>query len=136
MIFIKKVLKLFSNIGKIITLLFCLFFISILIISYQLSKEKTINPFCKNNYDNKEIVLNYNQIKEYDYRFDCSTMYFYIKVDESLNKEEIKSLLLSIGNDLKEYDFYTHFEITSDSLNTTIYASLDLKNQKLSILGK
>ena len=82
------------------------------------------------------------QIKKSDYekfdyiigmdRFNKSNLYRFFNGD----KDNKISLLLSIGNDLKEYDFYTHFEITSDSLNTTIYASLDLKKKKLSILGK
>lgn len=134
-IFIYKVLKILGKIGKSLTLVITLFFISTLIISLKLSKEETVNPFCRNNYDNKEIVLNYNQIDTYTYRFDCSTMYFYIKVDENLNKEEIKSLLLSIGYDLKEYDFYTHFEVISDSLPVPLYASIDLKTQKLNMIG-
>lgn len=100
-----------------------------------MSNERTYNPFCKNNFNDEiKISINYQQIEEYEYLYDCSTLYFYIKVDKNMEKKDIEALLLSIGNDLKNYDFYTHFEIISDSLTKTIYASIDLKNQKLSIV--
>lgn len=126
--FINKLIKSFS-------LVLTLFIVSFLIITFKISKENIKNPFCKNLLDNEVIILNHEEIKKYEYKYDCSTLYFIIEVDESLNKEMISSLLLSIGKELKEYDCFTHFEIHSASLSKTIYAVINLKTNELSIVG-
>ena len=50
-------------------------------------------------------------------------------IDDSLSKNEILSLLASIGKQLKDYECFTHFEIFSDSLGKPMYASINLKKQ-------
>lgn len=128
-------MKIYKNIIIIFLTVFTIITASVLIISFKISKERINNPFCQNKYENVNIVLDYEEIKKYEFNYDCSTMYFVIYVDESLTIDEIKSLLLTIGLDLSEYDTFTHFEIHSDSLRKTIYAVINLKTNELSIVG-
>ncbi len=112
-----------------------LFTLATLCVSYKLSKENVTNPFCFNKYDNEVIQLNYPEIKKYDYYFECSTLYIQLEVDAALSKEQILSLLLSIGNDLKEYKCFTHFCIDSEQFNKTMYATINLKTNEMSYVG-
>ena len=56
--------------------------------------------------------------------------YYFIKP-----KNEILSLLASIGKQLKDYECFTHFEIFSDSLDKPIYATINLKSQEVSYVS-
>lgn len=128
-------MKIITSFLKGFMFLLSLVIISIIIVSFSLSKERSINPYCKNNYENEVIELNYKEIKEYEINFNCSTMYFKLLIDENLKKQDIISLLISIGNDLKDYDCFTHFEIYSSSLTKPIYAVIDLDTNEVSIIG-
>lgn len=134
-IIINRLLKITGTIGKSLTYMSLLILLSTGIISLKVSKEDNSNPFCSNKYLNEDIKLEYKEIKRYEYRYDCSTMYFDLFVDESLNIKEILSLLVSIGKQLKDYECFTHFEIFSDSLDKPIYATINLKTQEISYVG-
>ena len=135
MVIIIKFINVTLSIAKSVTFIAMLALLSTGIISLKLSKEDASNPFCENKYSNEKIELNYKEIIKYEYKFDCSTMYFDLFVDEKLSKDEILSLLLSIGKQLKDYECFTHFEIFSDSLAKPIYASINLKKQEVSYVG-
>ncbi len=135
MIDIKKVLRFIGNIGKCLTMIIFLFGVAILCVSIKLSKENVANPFCLNQYENENLQFNYQEIKNYDYYFQCSTLYIELEVDESLTKEQILSLIVSIGNDLKEYNCFTHFQVDSNSLNKSLYATINLKTNEMSYVG-
>ena len=128
-------MRVFKNIISAFLTIFIIFIISVLIISFKISKERVSNPYCQNKYTNENVVLEYKEIIKYELSYDCSTMYFIIYVNDNLSIDEIKSLLLSIGQELCDYDCFTHFEIHSDSLRKTIYATIDLKTNELSIVG-
>lgn len=130
----KKIFIFITNLSKSIIFALLLFLVSLLIISLKLSNENSRNPFCNNYYINEKVILEYDQIIKYEYKFDCSTMYFNLLVDERLSKEEIIGLLVQINSDLSNYECYKHFEITSNSLKKPIYASIDKIKKELSIL--
>ncbi len=132
MIFIKKLLYFIGNIGKILSLV-CLFIIvATLIVSFKLSKENVDNPFCLNNYDESQpINLEYQEILNYDYHYQCSTLYFEIIVIDNLNKNQTISLLISIGQQLKDYNCFTHFQVEGVGLEKVLYATIDLQTQEL-----
>ncbi len=131
-IHMKTIFKFFSTIGKCLVVLLLLDILAVSIVSIKMSYENVSNPFCFNKYENEKIQFNYNEIKKYEYHFQCSTLYVTMEVDEQLSKEEIVSLLLSISQDLKEYDCFTHFEIKSASLVKSMYATINLKTNEIS----
>ena len=102
-----------------------------IIISYKISSEETINPYCLNLYQDEDISLEYEEIIEYTYKFDCSTLYFDIKVIDNINKNEIISLLLMIANDINKYECFTHFTVINNTLINPLYASIDLKTMQV-----
>ena len=106
-----------------------------IIVSYKISSEETINPYCLNLYQDEVISLEYEEIIEYTYKFDCSTLYFDIKVIDNINKNEIISLLLMIANDINKYECFTHFTVINNSLNNPLYASIDLKTMQVSYVN-
>ena len=75
-----KLLKFLSKISQVICFTLLLLFISLVLVSYRISKEKVVNPFCNNKYENININLEYKEINEYSYKFSCSTLY-----DSSIN---------------------------------------------------
>ena len=123
------------SIAKSVTFIAMLALLSTGIVSLKVSKEDNSNPFCSNKYLNEDIKLDYKEIKKYEYKFNCSTMYFDLFVDDSLSKNEILSLLASIGKQLKDYECFTHFEIFSDSLDKPMYATINLKTLEVSYVG-
>lgn len=129
-----KLLKFLSKISQVICFTLLLLFISLVLVSYRISKEKVVNPFCNNKYENININLEYKEINEYSYKFSCSTLYVYMNVNQSLTKEEILSLLLSISIDLS-LDCYIHYEVNSDSLDKNLYASYNNNYKELSYVG-
>ena len=135
MVIIIKIFKTTLKVAKSITFVTMLALLSTGIIALKISKEDASNPFCANKYNNEKIELNYKEIVSYKYKYDCSTMYFNLFVDDSLNKQEILTLLISIGKQLKDYDCFTHFEIFSDSLDKPIYATINLKSQEVSYVS-
>ena len=135
MVIIIKILKITLTIAKSVTFITMLALLATGIVSLKFSKEDTSNPFCNSKYIDDEVILNYKEIIKYNYKYDCSTMYFDLFVDEKLSKDEILSLLLSIGKQLKDYECFTHFEIFSDSLAKPMYASINLKKQEVSYVS-
>lgn len=113
-----------------------MFLIATVCISIKLSNEEAENPFCLNKYSDTEVIdLKYEEIEKYDYHFKCSTLYFEMVVNEKLTKKEIISLLVSIGLDLNKYkDCFTHFQIDSESLDKTMYATINLKTNEVSYI--
>ena len=134
MVIFVKILRFFSNISKAICLVLILLLISMILVSFKLVNEKTINPYCENKYENEIITLEYKEIKQYKYKFECNTLNFNIEVVDYINKQEVLSLLLSIGKQIQYLDCYTHFEVTSDSFEKAIYASIDLSDLSLSYI--
>ena len=129
-----KLLKFLSKISQAICFALLLLFFSTAIVSYKISKEEVVNPFCNNKYQDININLEYKEIDECSYKFVCSTLYVYMDVNKSLTKEEILSLLLSISIDLS-LDCYIHYEVNSDSLEKTLYASYNNNHKELSYGG-
>ena len=106
-----------------------------IIISYKISAEETINPYCLNLYQDEVITLEYEEIIEYTYKFDCSTLYFEIKVIDNINEKEIISLLLMIANDIDKYECFNHFSVINNTINNPLYASIDLKTMQVSYVN-
>ena len=118
----KKIFIFITNLSKSIIFALLLFLVSLLIISLKLSNENSRNPFCNNYYINEKVILEYDQIIKYEYKFDCSTMYFTIHLIDGINKKEAIALLTSIAVDLKDYDFFTHFELHSSGFEKVMFA--------------
>ena len=129
---IKKVLHFIAMIAKGLSFIILLFAISFLCLSIKLGNENVENPFCLSSLKDEKITLNYEEIIDYQYYFSCSTLYFIIDVEKDLSKEDIISLLILIGQDLKDYECFTHFEVKSESLAKTFYATIDLKTFEVS----
>lgn len=132
-IVIKKILKIFGNIGKGFCFILLLIMISIGIISFKMTKENKSNPFCKNKYENINLNFDYKEILNCEYYYECSTLYVILKVDKTLSKEDTISLLLSIADDLNELDCFTHFEVQSETL-PYLYATINLKTKEISYI--
>ena len=125
-----------STYNKGLSLVALMFLIAIICVSVKISNENVDNPFCFNKYDkDAKIELEYDEIEDYTYYFKCSTLYIEMVVTEDLTKLQITSLLLSIGNDLNKYDCFTHLQIDSDSLEKTLYATINLKTNEVSYVG-
>ena len=129
-----KILNILAKISKCICVTLVLIAFSTILVSYRISKESNINPFCNNKYENETINLNYIEIIDYSYKFSCSTLYINLIVDDSMNKQEILSLLLSISIELS-YDCYIHYQVDSNTLEKTLYASYNSKYKQLSYVG-
>ena len=130
-----KIIKIISKISKCVCVFLLIILFSIVLVSYKISKEKVNNPYCICNYEEETIILDYNEIINYQYMFECSTLYFTMEVIPSLNKHEILSLLLTIANEIKHYECFTHFEVNSQTLEKTLYVSIDLNDLSISYVG-
>ena len=135
MIIISKILSFLGVLGKICCYIISLILIAMIIVSYKISLEETNNPYCLNVYQDEVISLEYEEIIEYTYKFECSTLYFDIKVIDNIDKNEIISLLIMIANDISEYECFTHFTIINNTLNNPLYASIDLKTMQVSYVN-
>lgn len=130
-----KFLKVTSLFGKILSCIIILFLISIIMVSFSISKEKNTNPFCKNiNINNVE--FEYEQIIKYDYEYDCSTIYFYLVVNDNVSKDNCVSLAVDICKQIQDLDCFTHFEINGALIKKTLYLSVDLKTLQVSYVGE
>ena len=129
------IIKIISTLGKCACFVLLLFLLSSIIISIKISKESVVNPFCANDYNGEKISLEYKEIKEYKYEYDCSTMYFTIHLIDGINKKEAIALLTSIAVDLKDYEFFTHFELHSSGFEKVMFAVIDLKTTSISYVG-
>lgn len=129
-----KFFLLINKMFKSVVFIISLISISILIISIKISNEKPDNPYCDNLYNNEKINLLYDEIISYEYRYDCSTMFFEIVVDDKLERKDIVSLLMTITLDLSEYDCFIHYQVTNNMLDKPIYASVDKDKKQLFLL--
>ena len=127
---IKKVLHFIAMIAKGLSFIILLFAISFLCLSIKLGNENVENPFCLSSLKDEKITLNYEEIIDYQYYFSCSTLYFIIDVEKDLSKADIISLLILIGQDLTDYECFTHFDVNSARLTKTSYATIKLKTFK------
>lgn len=128
-----KILKLLSTLGKSLLYILFLFFLSIVFLSISLRYEKNINPFCLNNYEDQEYDFNYDGLISCKYNYSCSTIYFYLTVDDSYTKDKCLSLILSIASQIQSKDVFSHFQVTSNSI--TMFASVDLSTLQISYVG-
>ena len=111
-----------------------LFFIACLLLSFSLKKENSKNPYCKNT-QNINMNLDYQDIKQIEYKVDCSTIYFYVELDDSIDKKKACALLYEISDDASVYELFIHFEVSGKSLSKIMYASYDYKMKELYFIG-
>ncbi len=129
----KKIITIFFTIAKSVTFILFLFFLSIIIISYSLSNESRINPYCVNTYQNDVIEINDTNIKDYSYKFDCNTLYLQITLYAN-NDDDLSKTLKAIKEQVYDYDCFIHITLTYN--DKTYYASISKENKEIYLLGK
>lgn len=129
----KKIITIFFTIAKSVTFILFLFFLSIIIISYSLSNESRINPYCVNKYQNDVIEINDTNIKDYSYKFDCNTLYLQITLYAN-NDDDLSKTLKAIKEQVYDYDCFIHITLTYN--DKTYYASISKENKEIYLLGK
>lgn len=129
----KKIITIFFTIAKSVTFILFLFFLSIIIISYSLSNESRINPYCVNTYQNDVIEINDTNIKDYSYKFDCNTLYLQITLYAN-NDDDLSKTLKAIKEQVYDYDCFIHVTLTYN--DKTYYASISKENKEIYLLGK
>lgn len=122
---IRKIIHFLGNIGKMLSLIILFFLIATILVSFKLANENVSNPFCLNKYEDVNVTLEYQEIVEYDYYFECSTLYFDLTLKDDLKQNQIISLLVSIGQQIQDLDCFTHFQILVNQ--KIMYATVDLK---------
>ena len=130
-----KIFKIIANISKCICLIILMFFISTLLVSFKLTKQDNINPFCKQIILKENIDISYDEIEKFDYKIDCSTIYFFIIVNENTSKENCISLAIEICKQIQYLKCFTHFEITGKLIEKVLYLSIDLNDLQISYVG-
>lgn len=133
MVFI-KIINFFINFAKGITFIFFIFLLAILLASFNLANKESKNPFCLNLNVNS-IEINDIMVKEYEYKVECSTIYLYINVNDEIDESNVKKLSELVVEPLKKYQCYIHLQIDGISLDKTMYASYNYKNDSISFLG-
>lgn len=129
----KKIITIFFTIAKSVTFILFLFSLSIIIISYSLSNESRINPYCVNTYQNDVIEINDTNIKDYSYKFDCNTLYLQITLYAN-NDDDLSKTLKAIKEQVYDYDCFIHITLTYN--DKTYYASISKENKEIYLLGK
>ena len=129
----KKIIAIFFTIAKSVTFILLLFFLSAIIVSYSLSNEKRINPYCINKYQNEVIKINDTNIKDYSYKFDCNTLYLQITLLTDKNDDLLKTLKI-IKEEVSEYDCFIHIALGYN--DKTYYASISKDSKEIFLLGK
>ena len=74
-------------------------------------------------------------VKKYEYKVECSTIYLYINVNDEIDESNVKKLSELVVEPLKKYQCYIHLQIDGISLDKTMYASYNYKNDSISFLG-
>ena len=99
----------------------------------QRSRRLASRAFCLNKYEQQEYDLNYDGLLTCNYNYSCSTIYFYLTVDDSYTKDKCLSLIISIASQIKSKEIFNHFQVSNN--NITIFASVDLMTLQISYVG-
>ena len=130
----RKIINFFFVISKSVVLVFLMFALSVVLLSFSLRGEKNINPYCKLD-KNIDVNIEIEGIKNIEYVIDCSTIYFSIILEDFIDKNEAISILYDIGNKVKKYECFIHFEVSGRNFNKPIYATYNYQNNLINFVG-
>jgi hypothetical protein len=129
-----KLFKFLASLGGVIVFYGIIGLISLVLVIYT---DKQVNLYgnrcvAKDEYNLTELFKD-DKVNEIDYRLGCNTYYVTIKVDESLNTDQIKALLIKYSLIKKDQNINIPIEVTIDS-NKPYYARL-LDEGAISFVG-
>lgn len=111
-----------------------MFSLSVVLLSFSLRGEENINPYCKLD-KNIDVNIEIEGIKNIEYVIDCSTIYFSIILEDFIDKNEAISILYDIGNKVKKYECFIHFEVSGMQFEKTMYATYNYQNNLINLVG-